>query len=294
MALIHPEQVELKGNQYVARARVLEIFAADRGRSVLRVPLDQRRRELEAIPWVEHATVLRALPNRIEIEITERTPIAFLRQGSDLALVDAHGVILERPMKGRFHFPVVSGISGDMPAEDRGSRMTMYSSFAQQIDAARPGALEKVSEVDLSDLNDLRATISGLGDGGSSGNAGSAAGTASLSEAWGAVAAPILVHFGENDFEGKYLALVENIGKWRAAVGRVDSVDLRFGREAVVNPDPTGAGQTQAAPKRPIAPAASAGPASTASTASAWHAPAKGAATKSSHRRGKKRARHSA
>ena len=53
---------------------------------------------------------MRVLPNTVKVEITERTPIAFLREGSDMALVDAHGVILDRPMKGNFHFPVVSGI----------------------------------------------------------------------------------------------------------------------------------------------------------------------------------------
>ena len=61
-------------------------FPADRDRSVLRIPLDDRRRQLESLPWVEQAAVRRALPNTIEVEITERTPIAFLREGSELEL----------------------------------------------------------------------------------------------------------------------------------------------------------------------------------------------------------------
>ena len=60
------------------RASVLEIFAPDRGHSVLRIPLDERRRQIEAIPWVEQATVRRALPeSRFEVEIIERTPDRF-------------------------------------------------------------------------------------------------------------------------------------------------------------------------------------------------------------------------
>jgi cell division protein FtsQ len=251
MALVHPEQVQVKGNQYVAAGSVREIFAADRGRSVLRVPLDARRRELESIAWVEHATVGRALPNLIQVEIVERTPVAFLRQGSDLALVDAHGVILDRPLKGRFRFPVVSGISAAMAADERESRMAMYSAFAQQIDAARPDALDKVSEVDLSDVNDVRATITGLpGSGASAANSANASG----GSAWTATAAtPVLIHFGESDFEGKYRTLTENIAQWRAAAGRVDSVDLRFSREAVVNPDTTVVAQTPAQKQETVA-----------------------------------------
>ena len=52
-----------------------------------------------------------------------------------------------------------------------------------------------------------------------------------------------LVHFGDSDFEAKYQTLIENIGQWRAKAGRVESVDLRFSREAVVNPDMIAAGR---------------------------------------------------
>ncbi|MGB8800215.1 MAG: FtsQ-type POTRA domain-containing protein [Candidatus Acidiferrales bacterium] len=232
MALIHSDQVQVTGNQYVPRGRVLEIFSADRNRSVLRVPLNERRRQIETIPWVEQATVRRALPNRIEVEITERTPIAFLREGSGLALVDVHGVILDRPLKGNFHFPVVTGMGGDMPIEDRELRMQMFAGFSQQVEAARGGAMDQVSEVDLTEAKDLRATISGLQVANNSGGA-------SANDGWGNIDAPILIHFGDSDFQSKYLTVLNDIGQWRAAAGRVESVDLRFNGEAVVNPDRT-------------------------------------------------------
>src|SRR3984885_9483397 len=162
MALIHSDQVQITGNQYVPRGRVLEIFTADRNRSVLRIPLNERRRLLETIPWVEQAAVRRALPNRIEVDITERTPIAFLREGSETSLVDAYGMILERPLKCDFHFPVVSGVSSEMPIDEREKRMGLFAGFIQQIQTAHPGATEQVSEVDLSDAEDLRATLTGL------------------------------------------------------------------------------------------------------------------------------------
>ena len=233
MALIQSDQVQVTGNQYVPKGRVLEVFSADRNRSVLRIALNERRRQLETIPWVEQATVRRALPNRIEVEIIERTPIAFLREGSDLALVDVHGVILDRPLKANFHFPVITGIGADMPIEERELRMQMFAGFSQQVEAARAGAMEQVSEVDLTEAKDLRATISGLqvtntSSGGAAGN-----------DAWGNADAPIMVHFGDSDFQSKYLTVLNDIGQWRAAAGRVESVDLRFNGEAVVNPDRT-------------------------------------------------------
>ncbi|MFZ3215494.1 MAG: FtsQ-type POTRA domain-containing protein [Candidatus Acidiferrales bacterium] len=271
MALIHSDQVQLTGNQYVPRGRVLEIFAADRNRSVLRIPLAERRRQLETIPWVEQATVRRALPNCVEVEITERTPIAFLRDGSELALVDVHGMILDRPLKGNFHFPVVTGMSAEMPLEDRAERMQMFAGFTEQVEAARSGAMEQVSEVDLTEAKDLRATISGLQVGNSSGGA-------AANDAWGNSDAPIAVHFGDSDFQNKYMTVLNDIGQWRAAAGRVESVDLRFNGEAVVNPDRTMLAQQTPSRALDAAPK----PASSARMSPVPHANAKASAKHSS------------
>ncbi|MGH9773415.1 MAG: cell division protein FtsQ/DivIB [Candidatus Acidiferrales bacterium] len=225
MALMHPGQIALKGNHYASRGSVLEVFRPDRGRSILLIPLEERRRQLEAIPWVEQAVVRRSLPNRLQVEIVERTPVAFLRANSDLALIDAHGVLLERPLEGDFHFPVVSGITAQMPLEDRAQRMQMFAGFLQQIDLAQPGASARVSEVDLSESHDVRATLEGL-----AGGAETAAGGAPAAQ-------PFVVLFGDRDFQAKYKLLIDNMAHWQAVAGRVESVDLRFAGQIVVNPD---------------------------------------------------------
>jgi cell division protein FtsQ len=219
--LARPDQIVLTGNHFVSRQAVLEKFKGDRGRSVVRVPLGDRRRALEEIPWVEQASVERVLPNHIRVELTERTPIALVRLTNDLALADAYGVILERPAGQVFHFPVVSGISENQPREDREQRMRMFAQFMKEIDLVRPGSGERVSEADLSDAGDLRAVLTGL------------SGAASRQT--------VLVHFGDADFANKYRILAERFALWQANAGRVESVDLRFARQVVVNPETSGA-----------------------------------------------------
>ena len=248
MALLRPEQIHISGNRNVQAVSVLGIFAADRNHSLLRIPLEERRKQIESLPWVERATVRRALPNHMEIEITERTPIAFLRDGGEMSLVDAYGMILERSLKGDFHFPVVSGINAETPIDERERRMELFAGFIQQIQTAHPGATEQVSEVDLSDAEDLRVTLTGLPGGSSPGGV--------TSGDWGQTETPLLVHFGDSDFEGKYRTLLENIGQWRATAGRVESVDLRFSREAVVNPETSLVAQRSTAlkPAQTVAP----------------------------------------
>jgi cell division protein FtsQ len=239
--LASSEQIDVSGNRYVPAEAIAQKFSADMGKSVVRVPLTQRREEIESLPWVEEAHVQRVMPNRVRVEISERSPIAFLRAGNDLSLIDAQGVILDRPADGEFKFPVLGGISEAMPREQRETRMNLYVRFMKEIEATRPGADDRVSEADLSDASDLRATLTGVG-------------------AAPASASPILVHFGDSDFGNRYRLLAENIDSWRASAGSVDSVDLRFSRQVVVNPESKtfaanvkAAAPARLAPVRPVA-----------------------------------------
>ena len=211
-------QIQIQGNRFVSGEAITEKFSADMGHSVIRVPLEERRKAIESLPWVEQADVQRVLPNQIRVAITERSPVAFLRTAGDLSLVDAQGMILERPSEGEFRFPVVAGISESMPREMRRERMASYVEFMKDIEQAQPGAQDHVSEVELSDTSDLRATLTGMGSGQGEHSA-------------------ILVHFGDSDFGNRYHLLSQNIGQWRASAGSVDSVDLRFARQVVVNPE---------------------------------------------------------
>jgi len=217
MLLLRPEQIELSGNHIVSREAVVQQFVHDHNRSVLRVALDTRRSQIEQIPWVESASVQRILPNRIRVELTERTPVAFARNGNELALIDAHGVILERPQGEDLRFPIVSGVSEDVPRDQREKRMQVYMEFTKGIDLVRAGSSEGVSELDLSNPKDLRVVMTGL-----AGPTDSQA---------------VTIHFGAGEFTGKYKMLVDNFSQWQANTGRVQSIDLQYMRQVVVNPD---------------------------------------------------------
>jgi cell division protein FtsQ len=217
MLLLKPDQIELNGNHIVSREAVLQQFVHDRNQSVLRVPLDARRSQLEQIPWVESASVQRILPNRLRIELTERTPVAFARNGNELALIDAHGVILDRPRSEELHFPVVAGVSEELPREQREKRMQTYEAFLKDVDLVRAGSSDRVSEVDLSNPKDLRVVMTGL---------------ASANDPQA-----VTIHFGSSEFTGKYKMLVDNFSQWQANAGRVQSIDLQYSRQVVVNPD---------------------------------------------------------
>ena len=229
VALLKPEQIELIGNHIVSRDAVLQQFVRDRGHSVLSIPLDTRRSALEELSWVETANVQRILPNHIRVEITERTPIAFLRNGTELGLIDAHGVILDRPRGEDFQFPIVTGLSDSVSREERARRMATCQDFLKAVDNVRSGSSDRVSEIDLSNPKDLRAVMTGIS-------------SANDSQA-------VTIQFGASDFGGKYRLVVDNFAQWQASNGHVRTIDLQYSKQVILNTD-SGSGGTTVAKSR--------------------------------------------
>ena len=221
--LLKPEQVEVTGNHIVSREAVLAPFYKDRGRSVLRIPLDTRRADVEKISWVQSASVQRILPNRIRIDISERTPVAFVRNGSEIALIDEFGKILDLPRGEDFHFPIVTGLADTMTDADRQKRVQTFQEFLKDADLVRPGSSDHVSEIDLGNPRDLRVVMAGFPG-------------ANATQA-------VTIHFGSSEFTGKYRMLVDNFAQWQSNAGCVQSVDLQYARQVVLNPDSSGCGE---------------------------------------------------
>ena len=210
--------VEISGEHYAGRGEVMNVFAADVGRSVLRVPLDRRLDQIDAIPWVRQAAVERVLPDRLVVRISERQPVAFLNTGAGMKLIDADGVILDRPANASFNLPVVSGLDARTPVDERARRVALFSEFLKQIQTVRPDATGEVSQANLASSDDVQVTLA----------------TAPVL----AGQRPVVVHFGNSDFAGRYRLFLENFPSWEARAGNVEAVDLRYQGQALVTPGP--------------------------------------------------------
>src|SRR6201996_611732 len=211
------EDVQIVGNHNVTRAQVLSVFGADLERNIFRVPLEERRADLERLPWVAHATVMRLLPNRIRIAVTERTPIAFVRQGRQIGLVDASGVLLDMPADaaGDPHslFPGLTGLSVSDPLSTRSARMAIYERFMQELDSAGQKNSSTISEVDVSNPEDVKAVVSGGGS-------------------------DILVHFGDEEFLHRYQEFEQHLPDWKQQYPKLAAADMRYERQVVLEMQP--------------------------------------------------------
>ena len=206
-------EIQIAGNQHLTRAQVLGVFGSDLERNIFKVPLAERRADLERLPWVQHATVMRLLPNTIRVAVTERTPVAFVRQGTQIGLVDADGVLLDMPQDvagdPRYSFPVLTGLAESDPASVRAARMDVYRKFMAELDANGTKNSQSISEVDVSNPEDVKALI--------------ASGSAD-----------ILVHFGDENFLTRYKLFEQNLPQWKTQYPKLASVDTRYENQVVL------------------------------------------------------------
>lgn len=89
------EKVEVRGVKHLNELKVYERVQGDIGVPMPQLDVDRIRAELVQLSWVEDARVSRQLPDRLVIDIVERTPHAVLRKPDKLVLIDAQGVELE-------------------------------------------------------------------------------------------------------------------------------------------------------------------------------------------------------
>ena len=208
------DNISVSGTKNVSRPQVLEVMASDIDRNAFFVPLAVRKKQLEQIPWVQSASVMRLLPNRLKVVINERVPVAFLEINSQIQLIDANGVIMEPPANSQmsYSFPVIVGMKDAEPPSMRAARMKIYVQLIKELDAGGTHYSRDLSDVDLSDPDDVKATVT---------------------DPRGAV----LVHLGSSNFLERFKMYVAHVQEWRTQFQKLQSVDLRYEHQVIVNPD---------------------------------------------------------
>jgi cell division protein FtsQ len=219
--------IQTVGLSQVTRADILPVFGADIGKNIFFINLAERRKDLEEIPWIKQATVMRLLPDQLRVSVVERTPIAFARHGQLIGLVDADGVLLTMSpammAQNHYSFPVVTGVDAGDPLTSRQARMAVYQKLMHDLDSNGQHLSDQISEVDLTDPEDARVLMPEQGG-------------------------DILAHFGEDHFLDRYQRYKAHIAEWRQEYPHLNAVDLRYDHQVVLEmaPGTTSAANSQA------------------------------------------------
>jgi len=256
--------IDATGLSQVSRADILPIFGEDIGKNIFFIHLSERRKQLEQIPWIEKATVMRILPDQIRVSVVERKPIAFVREGQQIELVDGDGVVLtmspEAMTQHHYSFPVVTGIDPRDAAASRKTRMAVYRRLIDELDSNGQHLSRQISEIDLTDPEDARVLMEDD---------------------------PTLLHFGDEQFLARYQRYKAHIAEWRQQYPQLSAIDLRYDSQVVLKMapgSPAGTTAVSTGDGKPVANAAAAAASTTAGKPSAAM-PAEAAATAIRHER---------
>ena len=153
--------------------------------------------------------------------------MAFARVGSRILLTDAVGTLMELPGKKKYSFPVIVGMNQGEPPSTRAARMKIYNDVVRQLDSGGARYSQDLSEIDLSDPDDVKVLTNNR-------------------------AGEVLVHLGSSNYLERYKIYVTHVQEWRQQFDKLESVDLRYDRQIIVNPDLQGPRSSRRfPPKRP-------------------------------------------
>jgi cell division septal protein FtsQ len=160
------DAIRITGVHNASKSKILAVFEHDRGHSLYSLDPEKRRLQLRGIDWVREAMVRRVWPNRIEVEIFERSPVAFIRVADGATgdfnnpvkfqpmLIDAEGVLL--PVQGTVPqtLPLLTGVRDDSDVESRRQQVDMMRRVLRALRQHK----SKILEVDVSRPDDIRVT----------------------------------------------------------------------------------------------------------------------------------------
>ena len=209
--------LRITGLEYLDAASVRSLFGGDFGLSLAAVPLKERRAQILEAPWVRRVVVARQWPNRLWVDIEERRPVAFVRSAEGaggtltLRLIDGEGRFLD-PLEGvRWELPVVDGLTLETPEQERSRRLRVLALMMAELDREDPQYSERVSQINLSEPDNVRVMTEHEGD-------------------------VIELHLGDELFRHRFETFDRYIDVWKRRFGEVASIDLRWEKQAIVQP----------------------------------------------------------
>ena len=121
----------------------------------------------------------------------------------------ADGIAADRK---KYSFPVIVGMNSGEPPSTRAARMKIYNDVVSQLDAGGAHYSQELSEIDLSDPDDVKVMANNH-------------------------AGEVLVHLGSANYLDRYKIYVTHLQEWQQQFDKLESVDLRYDRQIIVNPD---------------------------------------------------------
>jgi cell division protein FtsQ len=111
--------VAINGRKQLSQDEILAVGGVNGRSSLLFLDAAAVRDKLKTNPWIADATVLKLYPDKLQIDITERSPFALWQQDGRLSVIAEDGAVLESYVTRHFtSLPLVVGKGAETRARE--------------------------------------------------------------------------------------------------------------------------------------------------------------------------------
>lgn len=104
------KKISVRGLRELTEKDVLEAAGIKPAQNLLAINTDAVIRRVSANQWVENVSIGRELPDKLVLEVKERTPLALIKKDNDFCLMDAEGFVFKKLGKSdEVDLPVITG-----------------------------------------------------------------------------------------------------------------------------------------------------------------------------------------
>ncbi len=105
------KQIAVRGVKELTEKDILEMANIKPRSNILAVNADAVASRIAANPWVKHIYIGRELPDRLVLDVRERKPVALIKEGGSLYLIDGGGFVFKRLSKGdEVDLAIITGV----------------------------------------------------------------------------------------------------------------------------------------------------------------------------------------
>lgn len=146
------KEISVRGVKELTEKEILAMAKIRPRSNILSVNTDALARRISANPWIKNVYVGRELPDRLVLEVRERTPIALVKQAGALYLMDVDGFVFKKLSKGdEVDLAIVTGVN--IQSKSQSALLVEALKLLEMISAADQHAfLGEVSEIHVDEV----------------------------------------------------------------------------------------------------------------------------------------------
>lgn len=160
-AVFNLERVEVRGNNILTRAELVEALDLDLTTSLFELPMRDLQARVEAVGYVYGVRIGRTFPHTLFLDVVENRPLAYVAGPEEFYVLTAEGVALPLP-HGRMELelPTIAGIDSASAALQAGNvgghpQLGNIYQVLRYMEISHPRLLAQLSELVVGENGDV-------------------------------------------------------------------------------------------------------------------------------------------